>query len=102
MGAIGKSITAYAQPLVDQAKGSPEKIEKALGLAMICWNMSILPDAEHDEFLADMQKTLKMDDKTFREFRRDLIDPMIRRHREMFPEMDPTRRQWIRNTKRVP
>jgi hypothetical protein len=99
---MGKSIADYAQPLVDQAEGSPGKIEKALGLAMICWNLSILPDAEHDEFLADLQKTLEMDDKTFREFRRDLITPMIRRHREMSPEMDPARRSWIRNTKRAP
>jgi hypothetical protein len=101
MGAFGDSIAAYAQPLLDQAKG-PEEIDKALQLAMMCWNMAISPDAEQDEFFADAKEILKLSDEEFGEFRRDLIDPMIRRHREMFPAMHPQRRQMLQNAKRRP
>ncbi len=34
-----------------------------------------------------MRPTLKMDDEEFNEFRRSIIDPMIRRHQDMFPQM---------------
>lgn len=98
MGGLGDSIGAYAQPLINQTDGSMEQVDKALSLAMICWNLATIPDAQHDEFLADMREGLQMDDEMFRAFRRDLIDPMIRRHREMFPAQDPTRRQMLRNT----
>ena len=37
--------------------------------------------------LSEMQATLKMDDEEFDAFRRSIIDPMIRRHHEMFPLM---------------
>jgi hypothetical protein len=100
MGALGDSIGAYAQPLIDQAHGSPENVEKALNLAMLFWNLAILPDGEHDGFLADMKTAFKMSDEEFRAFRRDMVDPMIRRHREMFPSMNPHRRQMLQNVKR--
>jgi hypothetical protein len=100
MGAIAEGITAYAQPLVDQTDGSPKQVQAALTMAMLCWNLAILPDAELDEFLAGVRPSLKMDDEEFRAFRRDLVEPMIRRHREMFPRMDPTRKQMLQNTRR--
>jgi hypothetical protein len=100
MGAFGDSIAAYAQPLIDQAHGSPENMEKALSLAMLFWNLAILPDAEHDDFLADMKESLHLSDEEFRRFRRDLVDPMVRRHREMFPAMNPQRRQMLQNIER--
>jgi hypothetical protein len=87
MGVIAQGISAYAQPLVDQTDGSPDQIQAALSMAMICWNVAILPDAQHDEFLTSMRGSLKMGDEEFRAFRREIVEPMIRRHREMFPKM---------------
>ncbi len=97
MGAIAESMLAYADPLLRQTDGSPERMNKALQLAMICWNLSLISDADRDRMLAELQGKLRMDDKKFRVFLCDIVNPMIRRHREMFPEMNPARRQWIRN-----
>lgn len=100
MGSMGDSIAAYAQPLMDRTDGSCEQAEKAMTIAMLCWNVAILPDAEHEEWLADMRKAFNGPDEEFAAFRRDVIEPMIRRHREMFPMMNPARRQMLRNVER--
>jgi len=97
MGAMADSVVGYAQVLIDQTDGSREQVQKALTLATVCWNLAILPEAEHDEFLAEMRETLQMEDEKFRAFRTDVIEPMIRRHRAMFPGLDPARRQMLRN-----
>lgn len=94
---IADAMGAYAQPLVDRTDGTPEQVEKAMMIAMLCWNMAILPDEEHDEFLADMREPFQMDEETFRAFRREVIDPMILRHREMFPGMSGRRTSILRN-----
>src|SRR5580765_191256 len=48
-----------------------EQLNKAMSISQLCWNMSLL----------------QMDEDEFDEFRRSIIDPMIRRHRQMFPLM---------------
>ena len=93
MGALGDAIGAYAQPLIDQTDGSAEQLQKAMSTAMLCWNMAIVPDAMRDDLLAGIRGTLNMPEEEFQAFRRDVIEPMVRRHREMFPGLDPTRRQ---------
>ena len=101
MGALGNSMAAFAQPLIDQTDGSIDQMQKAMSIAMLCWNMAILPDGEHDEFLGNMKGEFQMDGEEFRTFRHDVIDPMIRRHRKMFPVMDPTRKQVLRSEGRA-
>jgi hypothetical protein len=97
MGAIGNAMAAYAQPLIDQTNGSSKQIQIAMTFAMLCWNMAILPDREHEDFLAGIRPTLKMSDEEFAEFRRDIVEPMIRRHREMFPKHSLSRPQMLSN-----
>ena len=90
MGAIAEAIVAYAQPLIDQTDGSVEQIEKAFALSTFCYNLALLPDDMKEQHIRDLQPSVEMDDQEFTEFRSSVIDPMIRRHQEMFPR---TKRQ---------
>jgi len=87
MGAIADAMSSFAQPLIDATDGSSEQIQRALTLSQLCWNLAITPEEKRDEFLANMQPTLKLDDGEFQEFKRTVVTPMIRRHQEMFPAM---------------
>ena len=87
MGAIAEAMSRFAQPLIDATDGSPEELQRALSLSQLCWNLALTPEGKREQFLADMQPTLKMDDEEFREFKRHVVMPMIRRHQEMFPAM---------------
>jgi hypothetical protein len=87
MGAIAEALVAYAQPLLNQTDGSVEQMDKAFSVSTLCYNLALLPEDEREKSLSEMQSTLKMDDEEFDEFRRSVIDPMIRRHQEMFPQM---------------
>ena len=87
MGAIADAMSRFAQPLIDATDGSPEQLQRALTLSQLCWNLAITPAEKRDEFLANMQPALKMDDGEFQEFKRTVVTPMVRRHQEMFPAM---------------
>ena len=87
MGAIAEAIVAYAQPLLDQTDGSLEQLNKAMTFSQLCWNLALLPEDGRDQMLSEMRPSLQMDEDEFNEFRRSIIDPMIRRHQEMFPLM---------------
>jgi hypothetical protein len=87
MGAIAEGIAAYAQPLFDQTDGSVEQLNKAMTIGQLCWNLALLPENRRDQMLSEMRPSLDMDEDQFAEFRHSIIDPMIRRHQEMFPLM---------------
>jgi hypothetical protein len=87
MGAIAEALVAYAQPLLDQTDGSEEQLNEAFAITQLCYNLALLPEDERDKTLSEMRSELKMDDAEFDAFRRSMIDPMIRRHEEMFPFM---------------
>jgi SEC-C motif len=87
MGALAEAFVAYAQPLIDQTDGSEEQLNKAFAITQLCYNLALLPDAERDKILDDMRQSLGMDDAEFANYRRAVIEPMIRRHGEMFPLM---------------
>ena len=87
MGAIAEGIVAYAQPLLDQTDGSEEQLNKAMTISQLCWNLALLPEDGRDQMLSEMRPSLHMDEDQFDEFRRSIIDPMIRRHQVMFPLM---------------
>jgi hypothetical protein len=87
MGAIAEGIVAYAQPLLDQTDGSVEQLNKAMTISQLCWNLALLSEDGRDRMLSQMRPSLNMDEEQFGEFRRSIIDPMIRRHLEMFPLM---------------
>jgi uncharacterized protein YecA (UPF0149 family) len=87
MGAIAEAIVAFAQPLLDQTDGSIEDMNKALQLSQLCYNLALLPKDRRETTIGEMRQSLEMDDGEFDAFRRGIVDPMIRRHEEMFPMM---------------
>jgi uncharacterized protein YecA (UPF0149 family) len=87
MGAVAEAFVAFAQPLLDQTDGSPEAVNKAFSIAQACYNLALLPEGIRDETIQGMRRTLAMDAAEFDEFRDSIIEPMIRRHEEMFRGM---------------
>ena len=87
MGAIAEGFVAFAQPLLDQTDGSLEQMQKAMSLSQLCFNLALLDEDRRETSIREMQPELQMSDKEFHEFRSSIIDPMIRRHHEMFPLM---------------
>ena len=87
MGALAEAIVAYAQPLIDQTDGSVEQLQKAFAASQLCYNLALLPDDKQEKAISELQSGMEMDDEEFALFRGCIIDPMIRRHQEMFPRM---------------
>ena len=87
MGVIAEAMVAYAQPLLDQTDGSVEQLNKAFAITQLCYNLALMPEDDRDQVLSEMKPSLQMDDVEFDDFRRSIVDPMIRRHQEMFPLM---------------
>jgi hypothetical protein len=85
MGALAEALATYAQPLLEQTDGSHEQVSKALAMTQLCYNVALLPDDLRHAMLENVRQRLEMDDVEFTDFRRSVIDPMIRRHEEMFP-----------------
>jgi hypothetical protein len=83
MGIMAESIAAYAKPLLESMKN----VQIAMMLAQICWNISVTPEEKREEGILRIQKTFEMSDSEFDDFRKDVIEPMILRHMEMFPKM---------------
>jgi uncharacterized protein YecA (UPF0149 family) len=85
MGAIAEGIMAYAQPLIDETDGSMQQLNHALTIAQVCYNLALTPEDSRHGTLAELQRTLTMEDEEFEAFWSSVIEPMIRRHEEMFP-----------------
>jgi uncharacterized protein YecA (UPF0149 family) len=85
MGAIADAMMAYIQPMLEQSDGSPERMQRALMLGQLCWNMALLPNDERENFLEHMRPSLNLNDKEFDDFRNLVIAPMMRRYEQMFP-----------------
>ena len=87
MGAIANAIVAYAQPLFDPTDGSVDKMNRAMTIAQMCWNLALLPEDRRDAAMDELKPALHMTEVDFAEFRQQVVLPMIQRHREMFPGM---------------
>ncbi len=87
MGAIGEAIVAYAKPLLEDSDGSEEQMSWALTMSQLCWNLALYAEDKRDQAINDIRPSIDMSDEEFDEFRCTLIDPMIRRHEEMFPQL---------------
>lgn len=85
MGAIADAIFEYARPLIDDTDGSLEELNKALELSQACWNLAILPEEDRQAGLENMRRECPFTAAEFADFERSLLQPMIRRHEEMFP-----------------
>ena len=87
MGAIAEAIVAYAQPLLDRTDGSIEEMNKAFSIAQACYSLALSPEDRRETMIQEMRQCFAVDDEEFAEFRDSIIEPMIRRHEEMFPRM---------------
>lgn len=87
MGVMAESMVSYAQPLLDETDGSHGQMQNALSIAQMCWNLALLSEREQKDSLAQMRPALGMDATEFADFCDSVVVPMIKRHREMFPNM---------------
>lgn len=87
MGAIADAMMRYAQPLVDTCDGSQEELQKSYMLAQLCWNATLVSEATRAEYLAEMRPAFNMNDEEYLDFLQNVVEPMVQRHHEMFPEM---------------
>lgn len=87
MGALAEAVVNYAQTLLDQTDGSEEQLNKAFAISQLCFNLALLPEDRQEETLSELRPSLEMGDEEFDSFRRTIVVPMIRRHKEMFPRM---------------
>ena len=75
----------YARPIIDSTDGGYEATQSALTIAMLFWNVAVIPDeAKQREALDEMVQRI---DPGEREEFGQTARMMIERHREMFPEM---------------
>lgn len=86
MGAIAEAFGAFVQPLLDQTDGSEEELNKALQIGSLCFTLAELPDDQREKMLGDFRSAFETDE-AFEDFRRTIVDPMIRRHEQMFPRL---------------
>jgi hypothetical protein len=93
VGAIAEAIAAYAQPLLDQTDGTIDKMNRAMTVAQMCWNLALLPEGQRETTIDELKPTLNMTDGEFTDFRQHVVLPMIQRHREMFPGMHARSKQ---------
>ncbi len=87
MGIMAGSMVAYAQPLLDETGGSHEQMQNSLSIAQLSWNLALLPEKEQKDSLAQMRPAPGMNATEFADFCDSVLVPMIKRHREMFPNM---------------
>jgi uncharacterized protein YecA (UPF0149 family) len=88
MGAIAEAFASFAQPLLEQTDGSLEEMNKALMLAQFCYNLALSPEESREKTLNEFKSALGMAEEEFAEFRRSTVDPMVRRHEQMFSRMN--------------
>ena len=62
-------------------------MNRAFSISQICYNLAMLPEDSRESFLSELRHSLKMNEKEFDVFEREVLAPMIRRHQTMFPGM---------------
>jgi SEC-C motif len=90
-------LMRFSQPLIEAAGGDVEKVERAMTLGAILWNVAIAGE-EADAMLDEVIEGLPMTEQDIAEFR-VLVANMVERHVEMFPTLHPGRRERCAATK---
>lgn len=97
---VGEGFAAqlmrFSQPLIEAADGEPEKIEKAMTLGMVLWNLAIA-NGGGEELLDVTPNHIAKTEAEAQEFRK-LAASMVERHRQMFPALHAERRQRCAST----
>ena len=91
MGALADASAAYVQPLLDLTDGSQEQLEKAFIFGQFCWNLALMPEESREGAIEGIKPAFHLDDDGLEELRRTVIEPMIQRHHDMFPQMHEQR-----------
>ena len=89
-------LMRFSQPLIEAANGEVDKIEKAMTLGMVFWNMAIA-NGGGEELLAIALKHIAKTEEEAAEFRA-LAASMVERHRQMFPALHTVRRDRCAST----
>lgn len=87
MRGMADSMALYVQPLLEDSDHSQEQIQKAYSIGQICWNLALLPKDAREKSIGTMQSTMGMDQVEFDDFRSSVIEPMIKRHWDLFPSL---------------
>jgi hypothetical protein len=89
-------VMQFSQPLIEAAGGESQKIEKAMTLGMVFWNLAIA-DGGGEELLDITLMHIARTEEEAVEFRA-LAASMVERHRQMFPELHRERRERCAST----
>lgn len=81
---ISEAILDFAYPLLERCQ-TPEEEDKALTIAIIAWNVCLLPEEEADSFIENMCKELtKDDDHQGRAAFDEIMEYLVSRKKEFF------------------
>lgn len=84
-------ILEYAEPLMEHAE-NVEQQNKAIAMAIICWNASLLSGEDRDRILAEaFAETGDMEDSGTQE----VLEFMLNRKQELFPDNKRMVADWI-------
>jgi hypothetical protein len=93
---VAAQVMRFSQPLIEAAGGDLERIERAMTLGMVFWNIAIAKESG-EETLAIALKHITKTEEDAAEFRALAAD-MVARHVEMFPELHAERRDSCAST----
>ncbi len=89
-------VMRFSQPLIEAAEGDLEKIERAMTLGMVFWNIAVAEEGG-EEMLAIALEHITKTEEDAAEFRA-LAASMVERHVQMFPELHAERRKRCAST----
>lgn len=89
-------VMRFSQPLIEAAGGDPEKIERAMTLGMVFWNIAVAKD-DGGETLAIVLEHVAKTEEEAADFRA-LAASMVERHVQMFPAFHAERRRRCGST----
>jgi len=87
---FGDPFVRFCQPLIDKVGGDPAKVERALGMGMLFWNIAVSGDELGKELVENAVEDLTETEEDA-EYLRSLTADMVARHRMMFPHMHADR-----------
>ncbi len=89
-GGFAAQVLRFSEPLIEAAGGDPEKIERAMTLGMVFWNIAVAKDDGGETLAIALEHVAKTEEEAA-EFRA-LAASMVERHVQMFPAFHAERR----------
>jgi hypothetical protein len=81
---ISKVVLDFAAPLLERFE-QELPVKNLIAIAIFGWNLSLLPDEKHSEFLDKMAGTLSLDEEGVKEME-DIMKWLVDRRRKHFSE----------------